>query len=275
MAVYAIGDLQGCYDALQKLLDLIEFDERRDQLWFTGDLVNRGPDSLKSLRFIKSLDNAAVTVLGNHDLHLLAVATTSQKQKKRDTLDEILSAPDRDELIDWLRNKPLLYHTAPYFLIHAGLPPQWDSQQTKYCAAEVESVLHGPDYPQFLAEMYGNTPDRWHNKLEGIDRLRFITNCFTRMRYCDQAGRLDFQHKGPPGNQPPELVPWFQAPHRKSSDMKIIFGHWSTLGLYQENQCYGIDTGCLWGGKLTALRLPDGLQDELVISQYDCSAASK
>jgi len=255
MAVYAIGDIQGCYDELLGLLDLIGFDARHDRLWFAGDLVNRGPHSLETLRFVRSLE--AVTVLGNHDLHLLASACDPRQRKRKDTLQAILEAPDAEDLLDWLRARPLLHHDEMlgYTLVHAGLPPQWDLATAMACAREVEQVLCGDSYRAFLADMYGNEPATWSTSLKGTERLRFITNCFTRLRYCDSDGRLALEEKGPPGSQPPELIPWFEVPGRRSSGMRILFGHWSTLGARDSPGVHALDTGCLWGGRLTACRL--------------------
>lgn len=260
MATYAIGDVQGCYDDLLRLLDLINFNPTNDQLWFAGDLVNRGKKSLETLRFIKGLGQSAVTVLGNHDVHLLAVVYLQKKPKKKDTFAKILKADDRDELIDWLRRRPLFHYNNNYGLLHAGLPPQWDRQQAKQMASSVEQVLQADNPVDFFKAMYGDYPDLWSNNLQGVQRLRFILNCFTRLRYCDAQGRLDFYHKGKPGTQPAHLQPWFSVKSRKSIDITLIFGHWSTLGFYQDKYCYGIDTGCLWGGKLTALKLGKTVQ---------------
>jgi len=271
VAIYAIGDIQGCHDELLRLLDAIDFEAGDDQLWFTGDLVNRGPKSLETLRFVKSLGKSAVTVLGNHDLHLLAAASENRKPRKKDTLDAILAAPDREELLDWLRRQPLLHYNDRYCLIHAGLPPQWDFKKSKKMAARVTRVLAGNDYEQFLAQMYGNMPDLWSEELQGVDLLRFIVNCFTRMRYCHRDGRLDFQYHGPPGSQPKHLLPWFAIPGRKTADINIVFGHWSTLGFHDRDNCYGIDTGCLWGGKLTALKLTGKMRR----IDIDCPGAMK
>lgn len=260
MAIYAIGDVQGCYAELQGLLTKIDFQVEADRLWFTGDLVNRGPDSLAVLRFVHDLGDAAQTVLGNHDLHLLALAEGLAPAQRSDTLDGVLGAADKDELLDWLRHRPLLYLDPRYgdALLHAGLPPQWDIHQAQACAGEVEAVLRGPGFRDFLAHMYGNEPDYWDERHSGWDRLRFITNCFTRLRYCDQRGRLYLGAKGAPGTQPAQAMPWFAHPGRKSRGTRIIFGHWSTLGLYQGDEIVALDTGCLWGGSLTALRLDDG-----------------
>ena len=256
MALYAIGDIQGCYDELQRLLEKLRFDARADQLWLVGDLVNRGPKSLEVLRFVMSLGKSAVTVLGNHDLHLLAVAAGGERVKPGDTLDSILKAPDRDELLDWLRHQPLLHHDAArgYAMLHAGLPPQWDLAQAQRCATEVETMLRSADHKEFFQHMYGNEPDLWRDDLSGWARLRFIVNCFTRLRYVDDAGRITHKEKGAPHTRS-HLTPWFRAPGRKSCATKIIFGHWSTLGLVLEHNVYALDTGCVWGGELTALRI--------------------
>ena len=270
MAVYAIGDIQGCFDELRALLERIDYDPGEDTLWLAGDLVNRGPNSLETLRFARA--QRAVTVLGNHDLHLLASATLPEHRKTKDTLHQIIDAPDGQELMDWLRHQPLLHHDEDigYTMIHAGLPPQWDLQMAQQCAAEVEQVLRSDNCADFFAVMYGNKPHRWKNSLTGWGRLRFITNCFTRLRYCDHKGRLALNEKGPPGSQPRELKPWFEWPERKSRDMKILFGHWSTLGNYEGNGVYALDTGCLWGGSLTALRLDINPPQR---TEYNCPGA--
>jgi bis(5'-nucleosyl)-tetraphosphatase (symmetrical) len=257
MAVYAIGDVQGCHDELQRLLDHLNYDQGKDCLWFTGDLVNRGPKSLKTLRFAKSLGDRAITVLGNHDLHLLAVYEGLQTTRKKDTLDAILNAPDAPILLDWLRHRPLLHYdkTLNTIMVHAGLPPQWTLKRARKCARKVEKKLQGPKYQKFLANMYGNQPHQWSKELRGLDRLRFITNALTRLRYCSVEGEIDFEHKLAPGTQPQPLLPWFQVPNRHSKDVRIVFGHWSTAGYRHENNTLALDTGCIWGGNLTAIRL--------------------
>ena len=257
MAVYAIGDIQGCYDELRRLLEQIDFEPMEDRLWFVGDLVNRGPDSLAVLRFVRGLGDRAVCVLGNHDLHLLALAAGNPKHAKAHTLGDVLSAPDRDELLDWLRHRPLLHHdeALDFTMVHAGLPPQWDIATARGCAAEVEQVLRGPDHGGYFLQMYGNKPARWDPALIGMDRWRFTTNCLTRLRYCDRDGRLCLKEKGPPGSQARGRVPWFQHPARRSAGRRVVFGHWSTLGYSASDNTWGIDTGCLWGGGLTLLRL--------------------
>lgn len=260
MAVYAIGDIQGCFDELLQLLEAVRFDEAGDRLWFTGDLVNRGTQSLEVLRFVKSLGDKAVVVLGNHDLHLLAIAAGTSHLRPKDSFMDVLEAYDRDSLLSWLRQKPLLHHDERlgYTLIHAGLPPQWDLAVARACAQEAEQVLRGPAVNDFFQQMYGDRPRQWRDDLGGVERLRFIVNSFTRLRFCDGQGSLALKYKGAPGTQPAEFMPWFQVPNRKSGGMKIIFGHWSTLGRYQGDGVFSLDSGCIWGGKLTALRLEDG-----------------
>lgn len=242
----------------------MKFDPARDRLWFTGDLVNRGPDSLSVLRYVRGLGNRAITVLGNHDLHLLACTLGDQQPRRKDTLDAVLHAPDRDELLDWLRHQPLLHldRALGHTLVHAGLPPQWDIAQAQLLAREVEAVLRSSKIAKFLEEMYGNEPDQWSEDLRGWERLRFITNCLTRLRYCDKKGRLDLAEKNAPGQQKKGLLPWFTVLGRRSAEEPLIFGHWATLRLsnidYHAHNVHGIDTGCVWGGSLTALCLDDG-----------------
>jgi len=261
VATYAIGDVQGCCDELERLLELIRFDPANDRLWFAGDLVNRGTRSRDTLRLVRSLGNRAVTVLGNHDLHLLAVALApSEKVKSKDTIDDVLGASDRDELLDWLRHQPML-HFDPQLgraLLHAGLPPQWDLELARSCARELEAVLRDPELSRrMFAHMYGNRPDRWSDGLAGYDRLRFITNCFTRLRFCDVEGRIDLRYKGPVSQAPRGLVPWFRMPGRRSAATAIVCGHWSALGYYDADNVLCIDTGCVWGGSLCAVRLDE------------------
>ncbi|NEV62051.1 symmetrical bis(5'-nucleosyl)-tetraphosphatase [Thiorhodococcus minor] len=269
MPSYAIGDIQGCHTELRRLLDQLAFDPKRDRLWLVGDLVNRGPHSLEVLRLVRDLGDAATVVLGNHDLHLLAVAAGNNKHAKKSTLEAVLEAPDRDELLDWLRHRPVLHHddTLALTMIHAGLPPQWDLAQARECARELESALRGADYRAFLQEMYGNQPSLWSPHLRGVERLRFITNCLTRLRYCEQDGSLALKEKGQLGSQRPGRLPWFQMPGRLSRDDRIIFGHWSTLGFWAGENVWAIDSGCLWGGALTALRLDE---TPLRAVQLDC-----
>ncbi|MCW8906969.1 MAG: symmetrical bis(5'-nucleosyl)-tetraphosphatase [Sedimenticola sp.] len=258
MAVYAIGDVQGCYRELLQLLKKLNYKPDRDRLWFAGDLVNRGPESLQTLRFVKGLGDGATVVLGNHDLHLLAMSQGNLKHADKDhTLDDILQAPDRDELLEWLRQQPLMHHCTErnFSMIHAGLPPQWDLQKALDCAAEVEAVLRGDQLHGFCMAMYGNQPERWSESLQGMDRLRFITNCFTRLRYCDQEGNLLLKAKQAPGQHDPACQPWFSLPQRASRDQRIVFGHWSTLGYHVSHNTWCLDTGCLWGGQLSALQI--------------------
>lgn len=257
MAVFAVGDLQGCLDELKQLLDRIRFDPAEDSLWFTGDLVNRGPRSLEALRYVKALGRHTVCVLGNHDLHLLAVAAGTARSKSGDTLDEVLAAPDRDELLHWLRQLPLMHHDRAlgYTLVHAGLPPQWDLTLAQAAAHELEATLRSADHPEFFRHMYGDEPRRWSPELKGMERLRFIVNCFTRMRYCSPEGDLDLKAKGAPGSQPAGFLPWFEIPGRLSRELHILFGHWSTVDEIQGQNVHALDTGCVWGGRLTALRL--------------------
>ena len=257
MPTYAIGDLQGCYDPLQRLLERIQFAPAHDTLWLVGDLVNRGPQSLEVLRFIKSLGEAAVNVLVNHDLHLLALAAGFGRVHKSDTFGPILAAPDRDELLHWLQHRPLAWREGEYLLLHAGLIPGWSADDAMRLAAEAEAVLQQQDAHDFFAQMYGDSPRAWRDNLQGIDRIRVIVNTFTRMRYCTAQGEMDFHHKGAPGSQPPGLFPWFDVPERRSADTTIIMGHWSTLGLIHRPNLLALDTGCLWGGELTAVRLED------------------
>ncbi|MEO0420776.1 MAG: symmetrical bis(5'-nucleosyl)-tetraphosphatase [Pseudomonadota bacterium] len=259
MAIYAIGDVQGCADALARLLDQLRFDPADDQLWFCGDLVNRGPESLKTLRLVRSLGAAAITVLGNHDLHLLAVAAGVRPSRphKGDTLDPILEAADGAELLTWLAQQPLAHYDPEvgWLMVHAGLPPQWTRDDALTNAALVQRVLASADADAWFSRMYGNDPDRWQPDLTGDERLRFTVNCLTRMRYCTAEGELQFKAKGAPGSQPAGQLPWFAVPGRRSADTPIVFGHWSTLGRYQDHNVLGLDTGCVWGGCLTAARL--------------------
>ncbi|UCB53948.1 MAG: symmetrical bis(5'-nucleosyl)-tetraphosphatase [Thiotrichales bacterium] len=271
MAIYAIGDIQGCYDELKQLLEKIQFKDDRDQLWFTGDLVNRGPKSLQTLRMIKAMDANVTAVLGNHDLHLLATAYDHLKPGKKDTLDEILDAPDREELLHWLRSRPLMHvdRKLDVVMLHAGLHPAWSIEQAQSLAHEVETVLQSDDHVSFYRHMYGDKPRNWSNKLNGWPRLRFITNIFTRLRYCDENGKSRLSAKGAPGTQPQGLRPWFEIDTRRSKDNRIIFGHWSTLALlkdYPYSNVYPLDTGCLWGGRLTALRIDETLYNRTSIA---------
>ena len=258
MATYVIGDVQGCYDELRRLLDRVRFDPAADRLWFTGDLVNRGPHSLKVLRFVRGLGKKAVTVLGNHDLHLVATAL-SGKIRKKDTFDDVLNASDRDDLLDWLRHLPLLHVDEGVAMVHAGLPPQWTLAQAEKLCAQAQEVIASEDSDEFFREhMYGDQPDRWSETLKGWERLRFVINCCTRLRVCTASGRVDLRYKGAPGEEGP-FLPWFAVPGRKTARVTILFGHWSLLSrvYWPKHKVYGLDTGCVWGGKLTALRLDD------------------
>jgi bis(5'-nucleosyl)-tetraphosphatase (symmetrical) len=259
VATYAIGDIQGCCDEFEVLLAQLQFDPARDRLWLTGDLVNRGPRSLDVLRLVKSFGSAAITVLGNHDLHLLAAALTPGEQlKPQDTLGPIFEAPDRDELLTWLRSLPLLHHDATlgYTMIHAGLPPQWDLTTARSCAAELEQALRDDARSlQLFTHMYGDRPNRWSDDLRGVDRLRFITNCFTRLRFCRVDGTLELKFKGKIESAPQGVLPWFRVPQRRSRALRIVCGHWSALGYHDGDGVLSIDTGCVWGEKLCAIRL--------------------
>jgi bis(5'-nucleosyl)-tetraphosphatase (symmetrical) len=257
MAIYAIGDVQGCYAELCKVLERLALKRGKDEIWFVGDLVNRGPQSLETLRLIRDLGDMAVVTLGNHDLHLLALALAGDVPVSSGDLDAILEAPDCDELIDWLRHRPLAHYRPDLntLMVHAGVAPQWDPLQTVRCAREVEQVLRGDGAAKFLAAMYGSRPNLWDPGLRGLERLRFITNCLTRIRYVRADGRLDFKQKGKPDDAPADLMPWFEAPERATSAVRMVFGHWSTLGLLQRPGLLGLDTGCVWGGTLTAARL--------------------
>lgn len=257
MATYAIGDVQGCYSELRALLEKIRFDERRDHLWFVGDLVNRGPGSLETLRFVKRLGGHAVTVLGNHDLHLIALAHGHGRARGDDTLDAVLQAPDCDDLIDWMRTLPLLHVAEGHVMVHAGLLPHWSVEKAQQLAHEVEEELRGPRHREFLERMYGSKPDQWRDDLRGTDRLRVIVNAMTRMRFCTQEGRMDLKTKGESTQSLPGYLPWFDVSARKSADATIVCGHWSALGLKLLSNLIALDAGCVWGGQLTAIRLED------------------
>jgi bis(5'-nucleosyl)-tetraphosphatase (symmetrical) len=259
MTRYAVGDLQGCFDPLRHLLDQVKFDPAQDQLWSVGDLVNRGPQSLESLRFFRNLGTSARVVLGNHDLHLLAIAEGIRKIKRGDTLQPILDAPDASELLTWLRQQPLLYRTADFVLVHAGIAPQWSIDKAETLAAEVASVLRGKDYLDFLRGMYGDEPNCWSDSLEGVTRWRVITNYLTRMRFCGPHGELDLTTKEGLDQAPSGFTPWFDAPQRCSAGTRIIFGHWaSLLGQSNRSDAIALDTGCVWGGNLSLYALDSG-----------------
>jgi bis(5'-nucleosyl)-tetraphosphatase (symmetrical) len=259
MAVYAIGDIQGCLDPLQRLLDAIRFDPANDRLWFCGDLVNRGGDSLEVLRLIHSLDIHSTVVLGNHDLSLLAIAARPENERRRTNaeLQKVIFADDGPQLLDWLRTRPLVHvdQSLGWMMLHAGLAPKWTVKIARARAHEVEQRLAGPNHAKLLRSMFGNQPATWSPKLDGMDRVRSIINICTRMRFCSPKGTLDFDEKGRPGSQKAGLYPWFEVPGHAERELKIVCGHWSTLGLFQGLGVHAIDTGCVWGGKLTALRL--------------------
>jgi bis(5'-nucleosyl)-tetraphosphatase (symmetrical) len=257
VARWAIGDVQGCCDELEELLRRIHFSADRDRLWLVGDLVNRGPHSLRTLRLVRSLGESALCVLGNHDLHLLAVALAGAKVRKRDTLGEVLAAPDRDALIEWLLHRPLA-HYEPHcgdLMLHAGVVPQWSVALTMQLARQVEQALTQHTH-ELLAHMYGDEPDHWQPGLSGIERLRFTVNVLTRLRFITPQGRIDLKQSGKPASHE-MLLPWFKAPDRATADTRIVFGHWSALGLHREPGVLGLDTGCVWGGSLSAANLDD------------------
>lgn len=256
MSTYAIGDIQGCFTQLKELLIKLNFKSDKDKLWFAGDIINRGPDSLKTIRFIKSLEDNAITVLGNHDLHLLAVANGRKKQSKKDTIQDILNATDSQKLLDWLIQRPLLHYQKKHHVCmsHAGLFPGWTLDQALANATEVEKILQGSKAHEFFHHMYGDKPSKWSDHLEGWDRLRFITNAFTRMRYIKEDMKLSLKEKGSPGKQANNIHPWFMF-ERADEDLNILFGHWSTLKNPKIDFLHPLDTGCLWGGKLTALKI--------------------
>lgn len=267
---YAIGDLQGCRSKLTELLDRIHAVCATPRLIFVGDLVNRGPESLATLREVRALGDTANVVLGNHDLHLLAVANGIRKPHRSDTLDDILNAPDRDELLDWLRRRPLALFENAHLLVHAGVLPQWTAQQTLDLAHEVETVLRGPDWVEFLKQMYGNAPARWDDALQGADRLRCIVNALTRIRFCTADGVMELATKGVE-TELPGYMRWFEVPGRKTEDVTLVFGHWSTLGLILRPRLISLDTGCLWGGKLSAVCLEDRSLIQVECPQYQRS----
>ena len=273
MALYLIGDVQGCDDALARLLDEIAFSPSRDTLVLLGDLVNRGPQSLAVLRRMVALEASAHCLLGNHDLHLLAVAHGVRKPHRSDTLDDILQAPDRAALLDWLRARPLALQRQGWLMVHAGVLPQWDAAQTLALSAELESELRGPDWGVFLHNMYGNRPDRWNDQLHGLDRLRVIVNALTRLRFCSIDGVMEFETKDSAASAPAGFMPWFEVPQRRSEGTRIAFGHWSTLGNVQRHDLLPLDTGCVWGGCLTAARIGhDGNAERISVR---CAQAQK
>jgi bis(5'-nucleosyl)-tetraphosphatase (symmetrical) len=252
MATYAIGDVQGCFDELQALLERVGFNRTHDRLWFVGDLVNRGPKSLQVLRFVRELGDRAVTVLGNHDLHLITQYEGFERKRKDDTFDDVLGAPDAKQLVDWLRAQPMMHVEGNWSMVHAGLLPQWTIEQAHSLGREVEHALRATDYRDFLAHMYGSKPERWEDALAGWDRLRVIVNAMTRMRFCAADGTMEFHKKGK--TPPAGFRPWFE---QRRDERAIVFGHWSALGLKLQPRLAALDTGCVWGGALTALRLED------------------
>ena len=253
MATFAIGDVQGCFDELRALLERIGFERLRDRLWFVGDLVNRGPKSLEVLRFVRALGDCALVVLGNHDLHLVTQFEGFERRRKDDTFGDVLGAPDAKELVDWLRARPMMHVQGNWAMVHAGLLPQWSIERALALGKEVEAALAGPDYRQLLAHMYGSKPERWEDSLSGWDRLRVIVNAMTRMRYCTPQGVMEFRAAGT--SAPAGYVPWYEA--RPSAEPGIVFGHWSAQGLKLNERIAALDTGCVWGGALSALRLED------------------
>jgi bis(5'-nucleosyl)-tetraphosphatase (symmetrical) len=265
---YAIGDVQGCCDPMQALLKQISSSSGRPAYRFLGDLVNRGPDSLQTLRHIMALGDSAQAVLGNHDLHLLAVAHGIRKAHRSDTLEQILAAPDCTELLDWVRRRPLALFENGHLLVHAGVLPQWTAEQTIGYAHEVEQALRGPGWVDFLREMYGNEPAQWHDDLSGSDRLRCIINALTRIRFCSADGVMDFKTKGGVEAALPGYMPWFAVPGRKTAEVTVVSGHWSALGLVLRPNLIGLDTGCVWGRQLTAVCLEDRS-----VLQVECTPA--
>ncbi len=271
MAIYAIGDVQGCYDELCRLLEKINFDPAADTLWFCGDLVNRGPDSLRTLQFVISLGSNAVTVLGNHDLHLLALHHGVKKVRDARDLQTILENPDRDEMLAWLQARPLLHYDKRHkaVLVHAGIHPQWGLSKARKLAAEVEAQIQGPDAAAFFSTMYGNTPTRWSDKLTGAKRWRCITNILTRMRFIKPSMKLDFSASSSPRDKlASPLTPWFEIPARLRADMRILFGHWSTLPVGVYGRCFALDGGCVWGGHLVALRIDNAAEDWFFVDSH-------
>jgi bis(5'-nucleosyl)-tetraphosphatase (symmetrical) len=257
MATYAIGDIQGCFHSFQSLLKKIQFNPALDNLWLVGDLINRGSGSLEVLRWVFDHQSSIVSVLGNHDLHTLVVAEGFVNAHRSDTIQPLLDAPDADTLLSWLRHQPLLHFANDHLMVHAGLLPAWTPSQAQLLGQEVHQALCADNYREFLKHMYGNQPVQWDEALTGWDRLRVITNALTRLRICSQAGEMEFEFKGELSNRPAGYAPWFEIAGRASADTPVIFGHWSALGLHMANNVYALDTGCLWGGALTALRVDD------------------
>ena len=265
MNTYAIGDLQGCLLQTKSLIKKIQAVSPDAHLVFLGDVVNRGPSSLQTLRFVRALGDRATVLLGNHDLHLLAMAQGIRRIKADDPMNEILQAPDRDELLDWVRQRPLAWERDSHLFVHAGVLPQWSLAQSLALAHELEAVLRGPDWADFLREMYGDQPAKWDDGLAGVDRLRCIVNAFTRLRFCTAEGEMEFETTDSPDGAPPGFMPWFEVPGRMTEAATVVFGHWSSLGLMLRRNLVALDTGCVWGGKLTAVRLADRS-----VLQVDC-----
>ncbi len=277
MATYAVGDVQGCFDELKALLTQIDFNSDRDQLWFCGDLVNRGPKSLETLRFIKALEDNAISVLGNHDLHLLATAYNHKKPGRKDTFDKLLQAHDSLALLNWLRQQSMAHHDSKkkITLFHAGIHPHWSIKKTLKLASEVEHILRSAQHINFYKNMYGDKPLLWSDTLSSWSRYRYITNTLTRLRYCDAQGKASLSIKGAPGSQGENLYPWYKVPNRVSQNDTIIFGHWSTLphaGVKSISNTYAIDSGCLWGGSLTAMKIDE---KPFIYTRLNCPGALK
>ncbi|MCF8159861.1 MAG: symmetrical bis(5'-nucleosyl)-tetraphosphatase [Polaromonas sp.] len=278
MALYMIGDVQGCDSALQRLLDAISFSPSTDTLYLLGDLVNRGPDSAGVLRRLMNFGASAQCLLGNHDLHLLAASVGARRPSRKDTLASVLNAPDRDAMLAWLRQQHMAFflehRNHSTLMVHAGVLPGWTASQTMALAGEFEAVLRGPDLNEFLHHMYGNTPDRWDNGLEGIDRLRMIVNALTRLRFCTAEGVMEFDTSDGAHAAPAGYLPWFEVPGRKTADVTVAFGHWSTLGWLGRDDVLALDSGCVWGGHLSALKLGSGPAAHELI-QVRCEQAQK
>ncbi len=268
MSLYAVGDLQGCFNPLKKLLDKIEFDPTHDELWLTGDLVSRGPDSLASLRFLKSLGARLRCVLGNHDLHLLRAAAGVKPPPADGTLDAVLASPDREELLEWLRRQPLFItdRERRLAMVHAGLMPAWDIETATALAGEIETRLRADDYREFLKSVHGDAPEHWREDLRGDDRARTIIAVMTHLRFCDTGGRMALEYKHEPGTQPNGFHPWFELPHRRDPQYTLVFGHWAALGFVRRDGVLSLDTGCVWGGSLTAFRLDPGREKRFSVA---------
>src|SRR5256714_14363226 len=270
MSTYAIGDVQGCFDELTELLAQFNFRKENDRLWFVGDLVNRGPKSLQVLRFVRELEERAIVVLGNHDLHLITQHEGFERTRKDDTFGDVLAAPDAKDLLQWLRARPLIHVEGANAMVHAGLLPQWSVQDAQRLAGEVSAALSGIGYRDFLKNMYGSKPDEWSDALTGWDRLRVIVNAMTRLRFCTRQGKMEFHFKGP--TPPPGYAPWFSF---RSDEEALVFGHWSALGLKLTQQLAALDSGCVWGGKLSALRLEDRALFQVPCAGYQAAGGDR